>query len=222
MLHPMTDAARRSDTHLAPNELLSRLLDGDVGAQDVEASCRHWQHDEQARITWHRYQLIGDVLRSDELAASAARDACFLARLRTQLASEPVPLAPAPLQQPAAAPVAPVREPARRWLAPAAAVAAGFMVVGAAVVVLRPAGNGFDALEREQLAVTAPNQGPVAARVERVASPASGQVLVLDGQLIRDVRLDAYFEAHRGALGAVPSATPGGALRSVEILVPGR
>jgi sigma-E factor negative regulatory protein RseA len=53
--------------------------------------------------------------------------------------------------------------------------------------------------------------------------PASSQgLMVLDGQVIRDARLDAYFEAHRGAVGPVPSAMPGGALRSVEILVPQR
>lgn len=218
----MTDAARRPEAPLAPNELLSRLIDGDAAAHDAEASCRHWQQGGQVRETWHCYQLIGDVLRSDELASSGDHDARFLARLRTQLAAEPVPLAPAPLPRPADARAPVPREAARRWMLPAAAVAAGFMVVGAAVVVLQPTSRGFDALEREPIAAAPRSAGGLSPRVERVAAPASGQTLRMDGQLIRDARLDAYFEAHRGALGAVPTATPGGALRSVEILVPER
>lgn len=217
----MTDAARRHDVQPAPNELLSRLLDGDVAAQDVEDSCRHWQHDERARATWHSYQMIGDVLRSDELASNATRDARFLAHLRTRLAAEPVPLAPAPLETRSVSSTTHARESSRRWLVPVA-VAAGFVVVGAAVVVLSPSGNGFDALEREQVAATAPADGGSLRRDRSVSQPAQGQTLVINGQLIRDARLDAYFEAHRGAVGAMPSATPGGALRSVEILVPER
>lgn len=221
MLHAMTDAARRPDVHPDPNEMLSRLLDGDVSAQDVEDSCRQWQRDEQARATWHRYQMIGDVLRSDELASHAARDARFLAGLRTRLAAEPVPLAPAPLEPRTLPATRQSRVSTRRWLVPAA-MAAGFMVVGVAVVVLRPSGNGFDALQREQMAATAPADGSGLRRDRNVSQPAPGQTLVINGQLIRDARLDAYFEAHRGAVGAMPSATPGGALRSVEILVPER
>jgi sigma-E factor negative regulatory protein RseA len=106
-------------------------------------------------------------------------------------------------------------------MAPAAAVA-GFVAVGVTVVALRPdaAPGGFD----ERLAASPPADYGVMRRVGSSALPASGsgQMLVVDGQLIRDARLDAYFEAHRGAVGGGPSAVPGGALRSVEILVPQR
>jgi hypothetical protein len=78
--------------------------------------------------------------------------------------------------------------------------------------------TGWDA----RIAVTQPPGSDTLRRVGGGAAPSAAQALVIDGQVIRDARLDAYFEAHRGALGVVPSAVPGGALRSVEILVPQR
>jgi hypothetical protein len=74
----------------------------------------------------------------------------------------------------------------------------------------------------DRMAITQTPGSDTLRRVRSSAAPASAQALVIDGQVIRDARLDAYFEAHRGALGVVPSAVPGGALRSVEILVPQR
>jgi sigma-E factor negative regulatory protein RseA len=57
-------------------------------------------------------------------------------------------------------------------------------------------------------------------RVGTVAAP--GQALVLDGQLIRDAQLDAYLRAHREMRGSAAAAVPGGAMRSVETIVPQR
>jgi sigma-E factor negative regulatory protein RseA len=101
---------------------LSALCDGDLAA--LEDGCRLWRDDAEARATWHTYHLIGDVLRSDDLAATPRRDAAFLAGLRERLATEPVVLAPA--------------KPRRRqlWQLPAAA-AAGFAAVAGIVTVLQ-------------------------------------------------------------------------------------
>lgn len=210
------DAARLA----AAREHLSSLVDGEAEPAATEQSCRQWRGDVQVRRDWHAYQLIGDVLRSDELARPAARDAAFLARLRERLADEPVPLAPAPVLQPPA-------RAQRRWMAPAAAVA-GFVAVGVAVVVLREGGPGSAGMAgaptgwNTPVSATAPAEFGLTRRVGGAAAPSASQA-TLDGQLIRDARLDAYFEAHRGAVGAMPSAVPGGgALRSVEILVPQR
>jgi len=198
-------------------ESLSSLVDGECQPGLVDEACRRWKTDPDMQRTWQTYHLIGDVLRSDELSPSRGTDAAFLRGLRERLAAEPVPLAPAPL---------PARAPSRRWMAPAAMVA-GVMVVGAAVVVLAPDAMGPAAGWNPQVAATSPADGGAVRRVGGVgavpAVPASSQgLMVLDGQVIRDARLDAYFEAHRGAVGPVPSAMPGGALRSVEILVPQR
>jgi sigma-E factor negative regulatory protein RseA len=183
---------------------LSALADGDAGA--LGPACALWREDPQARATWHAYHLIGDVLRSDELAASPSRDAAFLAALRTRLAAEPTVLAPAEK--------APT--PARRhgWLLPAAA-AAGFAAVAGLLVVTRlsaPADDG---------PLLAVGPAPRAGLALAGGAASAPQPLVIDGRMIRDARLDGYLRAHREALGGVPAAVPGGAPRSVEVLMPG-
>ena len=91
----------RSDSPDARRQLLSSLMDGELTADDAAEACQLWRQDAQARSDWHAYHLIGDVLRSDDLASAPAHDAAFLQALRQRLADEPVPLAP----QPALAPV---------------------------------------------------------------------------------------------------------------------
>ncbi|MFO1326881.1 MAG: sigma-E factor negative regulatory protein [Rubrivivax sp.] len=198
------------DHSLQARALLSDLADGHGRAADADEALRAWATDAGARQDWHLYQLIGDALRSDELACRPQRDREFLQRLRRRMADEPVPLAPTPL------PAAPERS--RRWLSSVAAVA-GFAVVGAAVYMLRPQDDA-GGWQQARTPVVDPDNGLRA--VSAASHPGGSQALVVDGQVIRDARLDAYFEAHRGAVGPQPSAMPGGALRSVEILAPQR
>ena len=54
-------------------EQLSALVDGEL--DDASSLCAVWRENEHVRATWHSYQLIGDVLRSDDLAGSPTRDA---------------------------------------------------------------------------------------------------------------------------------------------------
>lgn len=195
---------------------LSALADGDVrDASEVERACNGWREDAEARRTWHCYQLIGDVMRSEELARPAARDAAFLAGLRERLAAEPVVLAPVPL------PAAPLRR-RQAWLMPAAAVA-GFVVVAGVLVVTRvsqpalEAGPGFAAAPAGVV--------PVATGVSvvngvngvnrTVAVPAPG-----GDTLLRDERLDEYLRAHQFARGGAALSAPSTAVRRVELNVP--
>lgn len=67
-------------------ERLSALVDGEAADDDVKQACAEWRGDAKARQSWHAYQLIGDVLRSDDLASAAGRDEAFLRRLRARLA----------------------------------------------------------------------------------------------------------------------------------------
>lgn len=196
---------------------MSNAIDGECPAGEADALYRQWRSDASLRADWHAYHLIGDVLRSDELSAPPARDEAFLRKLRNRLADEPVPLAPAPLAMPAATAGVPQGGRPRRWLA-SAAVAAGFVAVGVAFVALRPEAGSSPTGWGAQMAATPPADGLVR-QVGSAAAPASGQALRLDGQIIRDARLDAYFEAHRGAGGVRPTAVPGGALRNVDVSV---
>lgn len=205
--------------HAAPEpddarQWLSDLADGRLDADDLAGACRRWAEDDDAQRTWHTYQLIGDVMRSDDLARPAGADKAFLVALRSRLADEPVVLAPAPVVRP--------RGRRQVWLVPMAA-AAGFVAVAGVMVVLQqaaaPGGNGFDA---PQMAATPPSSTAVRATLAstKAAVPqpvgALPSVAVQRGQMLRDARIDEYLRAHREALLGSPAALPGGAVRTVD------
>lgn len=186
-------------------ETMSALADGQA---DAAAAVELWAGDPQAREAWHTYHLIGDVLRSEDLAAPARRDADFLAALRQRLAAEPAIVAPMPR------PALTVAAARRRWVAPVA-VAAGFAAVAAVVVMTRtlaPAGEGAAVLAVAPAAsglVTGQALVPVSAGGAAAAIAGDLQLQVVDGKLIRDARLDGYLRAHRGGSAAVPGSAIG-------------
>ena len=184
--------------------LLSLMADGEADAAEVGRGCAAWAAAEpQARQHWHAYQLIGDVLRSDDLASLPDRDRAFLERLSKRLDNEPAVLAPQPL------PAAPKRRPS--WALPAA-LAAGVMALATMLAVsLGPSGNGVSA---PTLAV-AP---AAAAGGQETAQPASTQVAEVaspGGRVVRDAQLDHYLRAHRDYATALPGSLPGGSGRSI-------
>jgi sigma-E factor negative regulatory protein RseA len=182
---PHTESAR---------QWVSDLADGRLEGDALNSACRDWATNAQARGTWHAYHLIGDVLRSDDLASDARRDAAFLVTLRGRLAAEPVVLAPAPS--------APTRRPRHQfWLAPMAA-AAGFVAVAGVVVVLRQAAPLPGAETGAQLA-----GAPLLAVPVRADAAADAR---------RQAQVEAYWRAHREALAGSPAALPGGGVRTVE------
>ena len=87
-----------SDT-TTPWQSLSALADGEVDAAAAASLAAAWRDDAMLRRRWHAYHLIGDALRSEELAAGAG-DAAFLRRLRERLDREPVVLAPVAIERP--------------------------------------------------------------------------------------------------------------------------
>jgi sigma-E factor negative regulatory protein RseA len=180
---------------------LSDLADGEAEGPASQAACNAWRDRAEMRQTWHTYHLIGDVLRSDELARPAAHDAAFLARLRGELAREPVVMAPM-----AASLQAPVRRARQRWLFPAAA-AAGFVVVAGALVVTR---------------LSAPEPAGGAVLVNAPAAPGAVPVpsFAAGAEMIRNAELDAYLNAHQSARGSAAMAVPGTGLRNADVVVP--
>jgi sigma-E factor negative regulatory protein RseA len=176
----------------AMRQSLSALMDGRLDDASLDSAFSAWRSDAQARECWHAYHLIGDVLRSEELAAQPARDAAFLTALRGKLAAEPVPLAPGRLKG--------ERGWRHRLVAPAA-VAAGFVAVAGVLVVLRGA---------------APQEGGQGALV---AGGAAGEMLVVNREVIRDARLDRYLAAHRKVSNTASMQVPGAVARSVDTVV---
>lgn len=186
----------RSDETDAARQSLSALMDGQSSPGEVEQACAAWRVDAEARRCWHSYHLIGDVLRSEDLATRPTGDAAFLQALRTRLADEPVPLAPAPL---------PVRGGGRlrgRLMAPVAA-AAGFVAVAGVLVVTR---------------VAAP-EAPAAGSGATLAQGSAAELSVANGKLVRDARLDRYLSAHRQVANGAVALMPGGVVRSVDAVV---
>jgi len=191
-------------------EELSALADGEL--DDAGALCARWYSSDRVRSAWHAYHLIGDVLRSEDLATAPARDAAFLEHLRARLAQEPVVLAPAPLaSRPAAAGSAARGQgrvaPAWSWRT-ASAVAAGFFAVAGVYTVMRPSAP-----------VTPP--GAALASAPRPAAPVPA-TLVLTGKLLRDAQLDAYLAAHEQFAGSSALGMPSAFLRSATVGAPGR
>lgn len=177
-----------------PRALMSALADGDADA--LSRACTLFRDDAGARAAWHAYHLIGDVLRSEDLAHPAARDADFLAALRVRLAAEPALLAPTPA---AASPSPSVRR-RQHWLVPAAA-AAGFMAVAGVLVVTRLSSPDGAAPQLAALPAGAVAPAPALSNV----------------RVIRDAQLDGYLQAHLEARGGGSVAMPGSASRKVEM-----
>lgn len=185
------------------HEMVSALADGELRggefAHAVEAVCA----DEAARQSWHAYHLVGDVLRSSELA-SPSNGSDFVARLRARMAREPMAMdaVPASLAVQVHALSGAPRQPAAnlsRFGWPVAAGVAALAAVGAiSWNMLGFAGSRPAAVE---LARTAPATAPV---------------------MIRDARLDELLAAHRQAGGGTALQMPAGFLRNATFETSGR
>ncbi len=202
-------------------EQISALADGHLQGREFSAALQGMASGE-ARECWHVYQLIGDVLRSPELAA-CGRDAAFVDRLSQRLRSEAAP-APLPLPQPVRADVAraAANDGVFRWkmvagLASFAAVAAvGWSVLGG--IGPQPAGP--------QLAQGAAPAGG-GAQVVSLAAPvpavaASAQHEAPPPVMLRDPRLDELLAAHRQAAGVSALGSASGFLRNATFEGPAR
>jgi sigma-E factor negative regulatory protein RseA len=201
-----------SESKLPEGDELSSLMDGELDASAVGRACSQWRGDAQARANWHAYHLIGDVLRSDDLVSDATHDAAFLAAFRERLAKEPVVLAPA-----AVAPSSQGRAKRRRTWAASAAVAAGFMTV-AGVLVVTQMSSGLPGAQADAGLAVAPDVGSGMVAVSAGSAPGlvneQPPTVVLNGQLIRDVRLDEYLAAHKKFGGSSVPGGPSGPLRN--------
>lgn len=197
----MSDAqANTPDSNWAA---LSSLADGEAPAGMREHCLSLWAQHADARERWRDYHLIGDVLRSSELARGGAHEAAFLSALRARLAREPALLRPA---------AAPARRPSG-WALPVAA-AAGVAAVAGVAIVLRTA---MPTAGEPALAYQGAAQPVVASAPAAGAKTAATQTA--SGRLIRDARLDRYFAAHRQSAMGAALQMPGAAVRNVDTIV---
>lgn len=235
--------SEQSESQAVARERMSALADGALDPYAVARACALWRTDADARATWHAYQVIADVLRSDELAQEAAGDAAFMQALRMRMADEPTLLAPQSLAPEALAHQTPAPQslesleaqreagsaPMQRsrrwgWMAPSA-VAAGFFAVAGVLMVTR-APDGLSAAEPAlaRLAAPAATAPMVGASALLSATPAApeAQAVAVNGQLIRDAQLDRYLAAHKQFAGSSALGVPSGFLRSATVDMAGR
>jgi sigma-E factor negative regulatory protein RseA len=186
-------------------ELISALADGQLRGDAFAHAVEVAADDPSGREAWHTYHLIGDVLRSGELAASTA-PAAFLARLQGRLEHEKTHQQPA-IEVAQAPVVSASREAANdasfRWK-----LVAGFASMAAVAAISWMAVGGF---------MGNPEQGQLAS-VPSGTAVAAGQ----PGVMIRDPRLDEFMAAHRQLGGASALQAPAGFLRNATFDGSGR
>lgn len=189
-----------------PNEVLSTLVDGECrgGPDAVAGACRRWRDDAGARAAWHAYHVIGDVLRSEDLANRPGRDAALLAGVRARLAHEPVPMVGAAGVAAAAA------RPSVRWRLPAALAASVVALVGGLMLMRSVPDAAPDPASPELASLP----------VDVDVLPASQPVVAPVGGVIRDPQLDALLRAHQWARGGAIGSPPAVMLRNVDMAVP--
>ena len=181
-------------------ERLSALADGEIDGVEPASLCAGWSVDEGVRRDWHTWHLIGDVLRSEDLASDPRRDRQLCAAIRARLRDEPIVLAPS-------------REPGGRrgrW-AVGGAIAAGLALVVGTFTVLHPANDRSPVLAKadEAPAVAAPPAGGGALP--------SDEPVVADMRLIRDAQLDRYLAAHKQFAGTSALGVPSAFLRGATL-----
>jgi sigma-E factor negative regulatory protein RseA len=193
-------AERMMDRIDDKRELVSALADGQLSGEAFARGVEIAVTDAAAREAWHAYHLIGDVLRSGELARCAPPDR-FLGRLQERLRAEQVAVDMPPAQvhtqiqtRDAA------NDSAFRWKMVAAAASVAAVSAIAWTVIATPAAA-------PQLA-SASAAGPVLASTQR-------------GVMIRDPRLDEFLAAHR-QLGGAALVAPAGYLRNAAFDGAGR
>lgn len=195
-------------------EQLSALADGQLQGAELVQAMAYAQDDGDGRATWEVYHIVGDVLRSADLARPGHPE--FMARLRTELAKEP--LLPARTDEEltqVASPVAPAaNETLFRWK-----MAAGFASLAAVAAI------GWTALLQLQGVNPAGMGGAQLARTTGETS-AAPVVAVTDAEgqnvMIRDPRLDELLAAHKQFGSTSALQMPAGFLRNATFETPGR
>jgi len=222
MSQPDSDRSRSEPDR----RILSALADGDATDGEAARAFQAWRDEPDARASWHAYQLIGDVLRSEDLAVEPAADEAFLVALRARLADEPVVLAPQPRveETPIPLPVAAnsgAASAARsrgRWQGPLA-MAAGFLAVIGGLNIVRPFNHGAAPAFASNGAAAS---GPVLASATSVNN--SGVVATslqtpAQSKAAAD-QLAPYLAAHRQSMMSGPFQMPGSDLRNVSLVQP--
>lgn len=200
------------------DEMVSALADGELHGEAFALAVDAVAGDADARASWHAYHLVGDVLRSPELAATS-NGVDFVARFRARLEHEQAAVTPVPaglvVHDDA-------RDAAKRLAAgrvPANAPGLGWPLLAGVASLTAMAAIAWNILGG------AATTGPASAELAQSApQPTQQQARVESTRpvMIRDARLDELLAAHRQAGGASALQMPAGFLRNATFESPGR
>ena len=166
-------------------EHLSSLIDGELDAHETAAVLDALCRDAELQRRWSDLQLVGDALRSTEVAACHVDGFC--GRVQRALADEPTILAPRPR-----------RSSMRRYAIPGFAVAASVAAIAfVAVPLLRAPSPEMTAQKQAPTPVSAPVVADAEAEAVQAASRAASAIANARA-------LDPYFAAHRELTGGTP------------------
>ena len=190
-------------------EMVCALADGQLRGRDFAKAVESIHSDANSRAAWQSYHIVGDVLRSPELAEHAG-DVNFLARFASRLAAD----ADAQLAyRQALSTSAAIDLPARSALSQASAnesvfawkLTAGFASLAAVIAIGWSMSGGLSGfVGGAQLAQTVP-AAPTASNTQ---SGSASDVM------IRDPNLDALLAAHKQFGGTTALQMPTGFLRN--------
>jgi sigma-E factor negative regulatory protein RseA len=187
-------------------EKVSALADGQLSGVELAQTLADLGGNAAGVRTWHAYHVVGDVLRSAELARGAS-DFAFLRKLELRLATEALKL---PETRSEGTPTGP-QVVARAWVSGANApvwrwkVTAGVACVALAGVIGMGQWSQTDFSSSTQLSSASPETAPVR------------QVSALDASdqmMIRDPALDSLLAAHHQLGGHSALQSPSGFLRN--------
>jgi len=168
-------------------ERLSRLMDGELSPDEANRLLESLCVDTELRSHWAAYHVVGDALRSHEVAAE--HSAAFCSRVAVAISREPTVLAPRAATR---------GLPLRRYLAPGLAVAASVAVISFVAVPL--------------LRTTAPTPSVQQAKIQpSIAPPTAEEGTRRAAATVANARaMQAYLAAHRELTtgAALPRATP--------------
>jgi len=213
------------------DDMVSALADGQLRGADFAHAVEAVAADPAARERWHLYHVVGDVLRSGDMAR-ASMDAGFAARLRERLRQEQPGVFTTPvatdLVADQATSVRPAgdlmpkidvrREAANGWGWKLVAGVASLAAVGA--VAWNVAGPARAPQAELARATPAPTLAVPMPATAVAGAPAAGAATG-GAVMIRDPRLDELLAAHRQG-GASALQMPSGFLRNATFEAPGR
>jgi len=176
-------------------ELLSGLMDGETSAEEAKTLLGLLCNDEELRNRWVAFHIVGDALRSNEVAATHSTRFC--ARVAEAIAGEAALIVPRTSVR---------RQTSwRRFVVPGLAVAASVAVIAFVAVPLLRTPERAPAVQQAALRPV-PDAAPADSTRRAAATVAN----------VRS--LQAYLAAHREltTVAALPRATPYLRTSSVE------